>query len=84
MRRIRRDWRDDIVVLASGEDDGEAWVDLGCRSYIACEQARLSLGSFVANPRADWEQWRRDDDEEYPFQLRLLSPRVEAYEPTPA
>lgn len=61
-RRVRRDWRQDITVVGSGEDDGRDWVDLWCASSIAREQARITMGAYVANPAADWDDgWRQAD-----------------------
>lgn len=80
-RRIRRDWRGDILVIDSGEDDGGlSWVEIASASPIACEQARISLASFVRNERDDWLDWPTHEDSEHPFRLRLIDPTVEGHE----
>lgn len=79
-RRIRRDWRADILVVDAGEEDGLSWVEIASASPIACEQARISLASFVRNEREDWLAWSQEDDPDHPFRLRLLDPTVEGHE----
>lgn len=80
-RRIRRDWRDDIVVIGEGEEDGLDWVDIGCSSQVACEQARISLASFVRNDRDDWHGgWDFVESDSRPYRLRLVDPSLRGHE----
>jgi hypothetical protein len=81
-RRIVRGWRDDIkIVDVTTRRRGlvrrkQTLVEIGCRSRIACEQARLSLAEFAANHPDDWEvsHWDIVDGAELPFRMRLVEP----------
>lgn len=85
-RRIVRGWRDDIkVVKVTTRRRGltrkrQTLVEIACRSPIACEQARLSLGGFVANDPADWEasRWEIVEGSELPIRIRLIEPRPDS------
>jgi hypothetical protein len=80
-RRIRRDWRDDIVVIDKGEEGGFDWVEIGCSSRVACEQARISLASFVRNDREDWYSgWVFVEGAARPYRLRLVDPSLGGHE----
>jgi hypothetical protein len=88
-RRIRWDWHDDIDVIRVEERRERFFkktvVVIGCRSQIACEQARISLAAFVANDASDWEasHWRfvKDQDRpDLPFRLDLIEPKPDGYE----
>jgi hypothetical protein len=86
-RRIRRDWREEIVVIdegviEGGERSGESWVQIGCTSWIACEQARISLASFVRNDAEDWSTgWEILSDGQHRYRLRLVDPDIDGHEP---
>lgn len=86
-RRIRRDWRGDIEVLAvNSRREGllrkKVHVLIGCNSYLACEQARISLAAFVANQASDWEarHWKVVEGADHPLRLELIEPKPEGYE----
>lgn len=86
-RRILRDWRDDIEVIAVVTrrkmllGRKQTLVEIGCRSPIACEQARISLAGFVANDASDWDtsHWKVVEESELPFRIRLVEPKPEGY-----
>jgi hypothetical protein len=87
-RRIVRDWREDIKVFDVTTrrrrliGKKQTVVEIGCRSPIACEQARLSLAGFVENDRRDWEvsHWRVIKGDDLPFRIELIDPRPDLSE----
>ena len=86
-RRIRRDWRNDIAILGhgtlaapiDGHDEGTTFVDIGCRSDVARQQAFISLAAFVANDETDWDTNWTVSPEPFAFRLRVYAPRLDAY-----
>ena len=81
--RIRRDWRGDIEVLRTVRrrkltvfGKRQVLVQIGCRSQIACEQARISLAAYVQNNASDWEapHLAEGGDSDHPFKLWLIQP----------
>jgi len=82
-RRIRRDWRGDIEVLRTTRrrkpaviGKRQVLVQIGCRSQIACEQARITLAAYVKNAASDWETGHLAEagDRDHPFKLWLIQP----------
>ncbi len=85
-RRIQRDWRNEIEVLGVTTrrrrliGKKHVLVEIGCRSEIACEQARISLAGVVANDASDWRShWEVVEGSKLPFRLRLVDPRPEGH-----
>jgi hypothetical protein len=91
-RRIRRDWRRDIEIIEVTVTERREQkrlgkttrVEIGCSSYIACEQARISLAPFVANDASDWDadRWRVVEGDAHPglpFRLELIEPQPDNY-----
>jgi len=86
-RRILREWRDDIEVIAVTTrrkrlvGKKQILVEIGCRSRIACEQARISLAGFVAHDASDWDasHWEVIEDSRLPFRIRLIEPNPDGY-----
>lgn len=82
-RRIVRNWREDIKIFdVITRRHGltrrkQTLVEIGCRSPIACEQARLSLAGYVANDPSDWKvsHWDVVEGSELPFRLQLIEPK---------
>lgn len=87
-RRILRVWRSDIKVLDVTTrrrrliGKKQTLVEIGCRSPIACEQARLSLAGFVENDPDDWEvsHWDVVKGDDLPFRLELIEPKSDLSE----